>query len=117
MTLSNATNTGCTPVEELSALLSPPQVARFARKAIPELRQGQAALLQSLENQHWKAAAQQAHKLKSTMCLLSANNLVNNLDLIESGDNPVIQSPEFRASVANQCQQLINGLDAYLSGS
>ena len=117
MKLTHTTNTGCAPVENLSSLLTPPQVFKFVQKAIPELKLGQASLKQSLENQQWKTATKQAHRLKSTISLLSADNLVHNLDLIESGKDTIIQSSEFRDLVVNQCLQLVESLETYLNST
>jgi len=103
MTTSHTQNAERAQIGTLSELLTPQQVANFLKKAIPELKLAQASLRQSLENQQWKDASKQAHRLKSTISLLSADSLVNNLDLIESGDNAVIHSPEFRELVASQC--------------
>lgn len=117
MKLSQTANTNYAPIENLSAILTPPQVFMFIKKAVPELKLGQASLQQSLENQQWKAATKQAHRLKSTISLLSADSLVNSLDLIESGNDVVIQSPEFRESVITLCQQLVDSLEHYLNNT
>lgn len=115
MTTSNTQNAERAQIGTLSELLTPQQVANFLKKAIPELKLAQASLRQSLENQQWKVATQQAHRLKSTISLLSADSLVGNLDLIESGNDSRIRSPEFRELVTEQCQQLVETLEQYLS--
>lgn len=115
MTSSKDTNAGYSSIENLSALLTPPQVSKFVQKAVPELKLGQAALQQSLEGQQWKAAAKQAHRLKSTISLFSADSLVTSLDLIESGNLAVIQPSTFSESLMTQCQQLIDNLESYLA--
>ena len=114
MTASQGVKASASPVEGLSSLLTPSQVAKFVQKAIVELKLGQASLTLSLENQQWEASAKQAHKLKSTLCLFSADSLVKALDLIES-DNEVIRLPDFKQSVIIQSEELINSLESYLS--
>ena len=117
MTSSKNTNAGHSSIKNLSALLTPPQVSTFIQKAIPELKLGQTSLLLSLESQQWKTAAKQAHKLKSTIRLFSADSLVNSLDLIESSHQDVIQTANFKQSFEAQCQQLIDNLENYLANS
>ena len=101
-------------VAQLSLLLTPPQVRNFAAKALTELSRGQASLLYSLENKQWKACADQAHRLKSAMGLLSAQKLVESLDLIESGRVEDFDSPAFRQALTAQYDRLINELSRYL---
>ena len=115
MTTSHTQNAERTQIGILSELLTPQQVVNFLKKAIPELKLSQASLRQSLENQQWGTATKQAHRLKSTISLLSADSLVSNLDLIESGHDSNIRSPEFRELVVDQCQQLVDTLEQYLS--
>lgn len=115
MATSQTNNTERAQIGPLSELLTHQQVVKFLKKAIPELKLGQAAIRQSLENQQWGTATKQAHRLKSTISLLSAHSLVSNLDLIESGNDSNIRSPEFRELVVSQCQQLVDSLEQYLS--
>ena len=107
--------TGCSPVQGLSALLTPQQVSKFVQKAVIELKLRQAALSQSLENQQWEISAEEAHRIKSTVGLFSADSLVKSLDLIESGEDETILTPAFRQSLAAQCEELIDGLERYLN--
>ena len=105
------------PVDDLNSILTRGQVQEFTKKAIVELKLGQASLELSLAGQQSEAAAKQAHKLKSTMSLFSANSLVKSLDLIESGVDPAIYLPEFRESLMIQCEELVDGLERYLANS
>ena len=115
MTPSKNTNTGHSSLENINTLLTPPQVSKFIQKAVPELKLGQASLKLSLESEQWKSAAKQAHRLKSTISLFLADNLVNSLDLIESGDQSVIQTSNFKQSFEAQCQRLIDELENYFA--
>ena len=103
------------PVDGLSSLLTPAQVSKFAQKAVAELKLGQASLKSSLENKQWETSAKQAHRLKSTMGIFSADSLVSSLDLIESGQQSVISLPEFTRSLMTQCDDLIESLESYLA--
>ena len=102
------------PVSGLSAMLTPTQVNRFAQKALVELRLGQASLVLSLESGQIADAANQAHKLKSTISLFSAESLVNSLDLIEAGDSDIYLQ-EFRKALSTQCEELVKALEIYLA--
>lgn len=117
MKSSGTENNGYAQVEPLRELLTHQQVAKFVKKAVPELKMGQTSLQQSLENKQWKVATKQAHRLKSAISLLSAHSLVSSLDLIESGNDSKVQTPEFRALVISQCQQLVDGLEHYLANN
>lgn len=108
-------NTGYDPIEKLSALLTPAQVFKFVQQAVPELKLAHASLQHSLINQQWADASKQAHRLKSTISLLSVDSLVHNLDLIESADSTAVESSDFRELVASQCQQLVDSLESYLN--
>lgn len=114
MITSQGAKASTSPVEGLSSLLTPSQVSRFVQKSIEELKLGQVSLTLSLENQQWQASAKQAHKLKSTICLFSANSLVEALDLIES-DSEEIRMSDFKQSLIFQFEELINSLESYLS--
>lgn len=103
------------PVDSLSSLLTPAQVSKFAQKSLAELKFGQASLKSSLENKQWETSAKQAHRLKSTMGLFSADSLVASLDLIESGQEAVIGLPKFIQSLMSQCEELVEGLESYLA--
>ena len=115
MKSSNNINTGESAVEGLSELLTPPQIAKMAQKAVVELKLGQASLQSSLENKQWKTSAKQAHRLKSTLGLFTASSLVRSLDLIESGNDEQIHLPEFRQKIIGQCEALIDNLESYLA--
>jgi len=115
MTDPQDSNSDYAVIESLSSMLTPAQVFKFLEKSVPELEQGQGEIKQALENQEWEVAAEQAHRLKSTIGLLSVDSLVVSLDLIEAGDTAVIQSPEFRGSFVTECQQLIDSLESYLA--
>jgi len=117
MTFSQDPESDYSAIESLSSVLTPQQVFNFLEKSVPELKKGQGSLEQSLANRRWEAAAKQAHRLKSTISLLTAESLVESLDLIESGTDPMIQSPDFRESIVAQCQQLIDNLESYLTSS
>ncbi len=108
-------NTCETAIEGLSALLTPDQISTIAQKAVIELKLGQASLETSLENQQWEASAKQAHRLKSTIGLFTANSLAKSLDLIESGNDGQIHLPEFREEVVAQCEALIKNLEQFLA--
>lgn len=115
MKSSNNVNSDASVVEGLSTLLTPSQISKMAQKALVELKLGQVSLKSSLENQQWKTSAKQAHRLKSTLGLLTAKSLVQSLDLIESGNDEQIHLPEFRQKVITQCEALIDNLENYLA--
>lgn len=108
-------NSDHSPIGDISSLLTPEQVVKFIRKAVPDLKLSKSTILLALEKQQWKVAAKQAHSLKSTISLFSSDNLVISLDLIESSNFQIIKSPEFKKSLITQYQDLIDNLENYLA--
>ncbi|MGB1310814.1 MAG: Hpt domain-containing protein, partial [Leucothrix sp.] len=107
MTPKQSANSERSPIESLSAILTPQQVSHFVKKAVPDLKLATQSLQESLEQQRWDEAAEHAHRLKSTISLFCVDALVESLDSIEEGRSEVIQLPEFTDNLVAQCQQLI----------
>ncbi|UOG92236.1 MAG: hypothetical protein L3K52_00535 [Candidatus Thiothrix sulfatifontis] len=99
----------------LTNILGKEATQRFLNLAVSELQCSQQALLNSLQQQDYQAAALLAHKLSATAHLYDSAALEHALATINAQDSVALQHPAFIATLRQTFQQIQANIQQFVA--